>query len=360
MNVRVRDSHYELIRIIAMVLIVIHHIFVHCINAQISDPSICKTAALFNDYIVHKRLVIIDFANSFGKIGNILFMMISGFFLVEKNIVITKHIRKLLTQMFFVAIVLVVVSYIHLHFERITAAQTIHVFNDGWWFAGYYISTIVIAWLGLNRYIQKVNKEKYQAILIVLFSIISIGWIRSTIGKIGLDQIISGVFLYLLGGYIHLYDPFQRIKKRYMLFIIAFSFAIMSVSYYLYAINSINQAIEKHETYKQVIHGYGEYSVLCLLVGVMLFEIIRKLNIHNSRIINYTASATFIIYLVHDNDYMRELFYKIKWVELLYRRDYFQFVLSLVVVVLCVFIIGVLLNTLFEQIKKIYLSLCRS
>ena len=58
-----RQSNFELIRILAMVLIIIHHIFIHCVEPLLSQSD------LFEGYEVYDRLMLIDFARSFGKIG---------------------------------------------------------------------------------------------------------------------------------------------------------------------------------------------------------------------------------------------------------------------------------------------------
>ena len=354
MSKNIRKTNYEMIRIFAMILIVIHHVFVHCINKQILNPDLCETSKLFNDFTIYKRLVITDYAYSFGKIGNILFILISGYFLIDKKIDISKQIIKIVSEMLFATFVLMIVSGIHLHFERIKTTLNIRMFNEGWWFTGYYISIILFAWLGLNSYLQKIDRTQYRNILLIMFAIVSIVWIRNVISKIGLDGIASGVFIYMLGGYIKKYDPFQKVNGWIAFLVIVFSFIVMGFSYYLYTANNINAAIlGNKEAYNTVIGEYSEFSITCLAVGVSLFELIRRFKIKDSFVINYIASATFLIYLIHDNSYVHGLFYKIDWVDMIYNKEYGKLLLYLALIIIGIFILGVVLYSIYNLIMSL-------
>ena len=352
-----RESNYELIRIIAMILIIIHHVFVHCINEQLVNPDMYKASKLFNDYTVYNRLVITDFAAAFGKIGNVLFILITGYFLIDRKINISKQIIKVLSEMFFVALILIIASFIHLRIEDITSSINIRNFNESWWFAGYYISIVLIAWIGLNKYVKGLDKAGYKTLLIVLFAVISIGWIRGNISKLGIDSILTGVFIYLCGGYIKLYNPLGNIKSYKCVIATIIFFVIMGISFMNYSATNINAAIlDKKDSYKQVIYGYSDYSLPCLVIGIMLFEIIRRWNIKSSSVINYIASAMFITYLVHDNGYVYTFFYKVKWLEMIYKGEYLQIILFLLLIVVSVMALGIILysiyNLCFKGFKK--------
>lgn len=353
MNYNIRETRYELIRIVAMILIIIHHIFVHCINDQICNPDIGETSGLFNDFTVYKRLVITDYAYAAGKIGNVLFLMISGFFLINKKFDISKQIIKIVSEMFFVTLFLMLIEVVHVRFELIKPMIELRQFNGGWWFAGYYISVIFIAWIGLNDYIKKIDRKKYECILLILFAIISIGYIRGILSKFGVDGIASGVFVYLLGGYIFLYDPLKNVKSILLFAILVVFVLLMGLAYYLYTINSINSALlSNQETYNQLINGYAEYSLPCLVIGAIIFELIRRWKIRQSAFVNYVASSSFIIYMLHDNGYFYQFLYRIKWDELIYRREYLKLGAMLVFFVMIIFAVGVMAYSLHNIVIR--------
>ena len=83
-----RKTNYELLRIIAMAMIVMHHICVHCIYPELTDMRLIELYK--NGYYVEPvffpRLILLEFPATFGKIGDVIFLLISGYFLIEITI----------------------------------------------------------------------------------------------------------------------------------------------------------------------------------------------------------------------------------------------------------------------------------
>ena len=67
-----RNSNIELLRIFAMLMIIADHIFIHCVNGQLNTK-------LFNTPYIYKKLLILVTIAPLGIIGNMIFMIISGF-----------------------------------------------------------------------------------------------------------------------------------------------------------------------------------------------------------------------------------------------------------------------------------------
>ena len=102
-----------------------------------------------------------------------------------------------------------------------------------------------------------------------------------------------------------------------------------------------------------MIGEYSEFSITCLAVGVSLFELIRRFKIKDSFVINYIASATFLIYLIHDNSYVHGLFYKIDWVDMIYNKEYGKLLLYLALIIIGIFILGVVLYSIYNLIMSL-------
>ena len=138
-----------------------------------------------------------------GNIGNEIFILISGYFMVPKvsNINIVKTTKKLLLQQGFAAVTLVVGSFI---LYRIVQPQfkvsllEISIFNGMSWFVGYYFLIILVAFLFLNRYIDSINKEDYGRLLIILFAFTQLSWAGSLINSFagGMLTLATGLFLF--------------------------------------------------------------------------------------------------------------------------------------------------------------------
>ena len=111
-----RYSNIELLRVTAMLMIVIYHIIYHCVNIQLhgGDETIKISSDLFNHPLFYKKLYLVTGIMKWGAVGNDIFILISGFFMVEKgkNINIISIAKKLLTQLCFASITLVIVSNI--------------------------------------------------------------------------------------------------------------------------------------------------------------------------------------------------------------------------------------------------------
>ncbi|SDX69618.1 Surface polysaccharide O-acyltransferase, integral membrane enzyme [Ruminococcaceae bacterium YAD3003] len=348
-----RDSKFELMRIFAMVLIVVCHIFAHCINEQLVNPTQYDSAALFTNFSVYRRLVITDLACSLGTIGNNLFILLSGYFMINRQINISKQIVKIASEMIFIVFILMFISYIHIHHELIRSTVSIRSFNDGWWFAGYYLSIIIMAYIFNNILSPKIDRKKHATLLLILFSIISFSYIRSAINKTIPDVIVTGVFIFMLGGYIRLYNPLKKIKSVLLVLTIVIVVLMMSGSYYLYSQGNINNAIfNKQISYNLVINGYSVYSIPCVIIGVALFELFSRITIKNSNIINFIGSSTFIVYLLHDNSYSWQWFFKVNWIELIYYKNYGMLILYIGLYVLVIFTLGIILYSIFSVIFK--------
>ena len=342
-----RQTNFEMIRILAMVLIVIHHIFVHCIEPLLLISDI------FEGYEVYDRLMIVDFARSFGKIGNILFVMLSGYFLIDKKIDIAKHTVKILSEMFFATMVLLFAGAVHLSFQPIFNVLNLRAFNEEWWFPGYYIVIIFAAWIGLNRYLLDAGRDKYRIFLILLFAAISVAWIRNSMAAVGLTTISMGIFSYMLGGYIKLYDPLKTLKGIWLFVLIICSLILMGMSYHLYASSYMNAFIASEQPFdNRYLESYSEYSLPCIVISLSLFEAFKRIKCKPSALVNSISSSTFMIYLLHDNRYARDRFYMFDWLSMIKDENYIGLISGILIILIVIFAIGILMSKLCNITMK--------
>lgn len=82
-----RNSNIEILRIVAMYMIIIFHIVCHCVVVQLTNPgSLGRSSAGCFDYpVFYPRLMILNCIMTFGIIGNAIFMLISGYFMVDRG-----------------------------------------------------------------------------------------------------------------------------------------------------------------------------------------------------------------------------------------------------------------------------------
>ncbi len=79
---KTRESNFELLRIIAALMIVLFHVMIYWPREQIVNEGLQNyfNNGLFNHPLFYKKLWLINMAMPMGRVGNGLFMMISGFF----------------------------------------------------------------------------------------------------------------------------------------------------------------------------------------------------------------------------------------------------------------------------------------
>lgn len=99
-----RNSNIELLRIIAMLMIIAYHIFRHCMYIQLTDIN--SITMLNNGWFSYpsffKRLCILAVISPMGQIGNAIFLIVSGYFMADKkSIDLTTISKKLLYQLGF-------------------------------------------------------------------------------------------------------------------------------------------------------------------------------------------------------------------------------------------------------------------
>lgn len=74
-----RNSNIELLRIVAMMMIIIFHIIHHCVRNQLPN------SVIFNSPEIFKELSIPQIIATMGSIGNAIFILISGYFMANRG-----------------------------------------------------------------------------------------------------------------------------------------------------------------------------------------------------------------------------------------------------------------------------------
>lgn len=361
---KMRSSNMELLRCVAMMMIVSYHIVWHCVNIQLTDgASMARHAnGLFNNPAFSEKLMILDMMDTFGIIGNAIFLLISGYFMVSKGkggIDLAKISKKLLYQLGFASIVLTVASTIYFRMKSDTFVQLIdiQVFNSMSWFVGYYFAVILIAKLFLNGFLERLDRNGYLAFLIVSFAFIQFGWTGELAENLmpGLRTLLTGVFLYALGGYFQMYNPLGRLRKFVPAIAIIVTYFFVALSAY----NNVESRIQHYVrngskgAFIQEVSRFSNYSIIVIIISVCLFEIFKRARIPQSKFLNYLGKSTFMVYLLHDNRFFYSIFDTQDWITLLYNNPY-KFVLEIFIWSAIIFACGTGVYTLYRIIVRLF------
>ena len=370
MNNKNRSSNIELLRIVAMLMIIAYHIILHCVNVQLVNvTSIEKLQnGWFNQPMFFKQLMALEMMMPFGLVGNAIFILISGYFLIDREIDMLKISKKLLSQLLFAATALVLASALFIRnyantdvSENLFSYIRIQYFNKMSWFVGYYFIIMLLAFCFLNRFIATLDRKKYLGFLFTILAISQLSWSGSLLDDLakGLRTVVIGVFLYSLGGYIKKYNPFEKVRGYVIFLVIILINILIGISYHnivmgkiqAYYYNQTVQSIPATE-FTQSIPKFDNYSIVVVILGICIFELFRRINLPSLKILNGIAKATFMIYLIHDNGFAYSLWETQDWVTLLY-EDFWGFMAKLGIWTLGVFITGLVAYYLFVLGEKL-------
>ncbi len=358
-----RFSNFELLRVLAMVMIIIHHIFVHCINTQLTDLGSMTRMdnGYFNEPIIFKRLWLSDFGAFLGPLGNAVFVLISGYFLVQKNnIDMIKVSKKLLSQLAFAAMALVGGTFFwyrltKLEVGRYVGLADVSYFNTMSWYVGYYFVIILIGKLFLNGWLSRLDRKQYTEFLAIIFAMVEIGWSGNLLDAFipGLRTLCTGIFLYSFAGYLKKYDALGQIKWPFLVLYGLFVVGLICLS--AYNVRSLSmENFDRYggKVYIQAVTEYSNWHILVLTTGIAVFELFRRMKTFNSKIINFLGSSTFMIYLLHDNGVFYSFWAKTDWIYYWYISTA-TFVINVLKYAGLTFLIGVVAYIIYSCIDRV-------
>ena len=128
------------------------------------------------------------------------------------------------------------------------------------------------------------------------------------------------------------------------------SFLLICISSHNVTVKNIQYYYRDNSTtdFIQQIPAYENHSIIAIVIGVAIFEIFRRIHIQNNRIINFLGKSTFMVYLLHDNDFFYSIWNTQDWITLLYYHPYL-FIGKILIWSSAVFGIGTLVYFIYEK-----------
>ena len=322
-----RNSALELLRIISMILIIMHHYSVHGFGYDGANLTL-------NDFIVQ----VLSFG---GKFGVNCFILITGYFMISSKFKIKKLV-KIIFEVFTYSIVIFLVFCLidKSNFSVKNLMQSLFpIIFTKYWFATTYVLLYIFSPY-INMLVKTLDKKKHGILILTLVLIFSIIPTFATIsGSPGFSNLAWFVTLYLIGGYIKLYpiNAMKNVKKNALYTIIIFLLIVLSVIFIdILAKTKVSFASE--ETYFMDMN-----KVPMLLCSITMFLTFSNLNIKNNKVINGLALTMFGVYLIHDNPLVRHAL----WIDIFKNMEYINsrfLLIHATVAVLSVFVVCVAID----------------
>ena len=280
-----RDSNTELLRLICMVFIVLHHFMIRCIVPETFDAS-----ALLMDARIGSL-----FLNGFVSVGVNCFVLISGYYLIRLKW--RSFLKLYLTCMFYGLIGYAV--YVLVDGGRFGGGvlwNSVFIFShSGWWFINCYVGLMLLAPI-LNVCVEHVEKRAFQIILLCLtVANIYFGyfWQTDAFNNTGYT-IAQFAYMYMMGAYIKRYVDVDHIRKyRYASLGI---YVFCAVAWAILAIVNI-----KHP------FGYIDYvyNNPFVIVGAVAFFLFMQSFHFSSKWVNWLSAGALAAYLIQDHPLLR-------------------------------------------------------
>lgn len=341
MKAKSRNSSIELLRILSMFVIVLHH---YALKGTFDwNPYNPKYSGAIKVNL---------FLHYFGKLGVVLFVMIGAYFLCEKQFNFRRPINLIVTTVFYSF----GLYFVFKLFDPTGIWGTDSVVRvllpfplpSGYWFVYSYI-VMLFAMPFLNIIIRSLTKQKLLLLiigLILLWSFLSIGLQifnskpDTFVDSFGYTPTTYFFLIYFVSAYIRKYSGKILNSKVYTMF-----GAVMCV---LIAILLSALAINE-KLFNGIADLFDVNSPLVLLTSIFIFSYFKNSHF-NSRIINYIAGSMFGVYLIHEDSFVRPFIWQNIFSSKVYAGSGIKYLLAGLLFSLIVFIICILIDIIFRRL----------
>ncbi len=274
-----------------MVMIVFHHFAVHS-GLYYNDPGV-------NSLYIAALSVI-------GKVGVYIFVLISGYFLIDASKIRLPKLIKLWLQIFFFSVVCFLIA-LATGRETVTtltkvADALLPLSTNQWWFASAYFVMYLFSPF-INRALRAMSQRQYLCTILVA---VFVWFVVETVttGYIQGNALVRFFVLYSIGGYIKKYLNDKNFSRK-KLAAVAVLLTAVSVFVRLLFSYLADKKIFSSFTEEYKLSFTNEQSLLTVCIAIPIFLIFKSTNIKTSKPINIISSASFGVYLIHDNSYVR-------------------------------------------------------
>ena len=268
-----RKSNIELLRIVAMILVVFLHANYYSLGSvSVEDISNSPFGSFCKALIEQLCIVCVN-----------VFILISGWFGIKPSL---KGATSLLFQILFFHVLIITVLLVvgeRVHFYDILRGL---YFGSDYWFITSYVILYAISPI-LNTFIEAVSVRTFASVLIAFFFCEFVyGWIVSSGDFQSGYSALSFVGLYLLAQFIHKYSYRLQSIVVFKNFLLYFIFTLVPITLYFITGRQFNML------------AYS--SPFVIAASVFLFLAFHKMKI-SSTAINYIACSSLSIYIVHQH-----------------------------------------------------------
>lgn len=270
-----RQSNIELLRIVAMFMIILHH---YCLFGGFFEQ--------FDFTDISVNTLLIQFFSFGGKVGVNIFFLITGYFMIDK-IMKPYKVWKLIYQIFTInLIVCVFLLFMGENYSKREFFAIIPLLSDVP--ISFIVNYIMIYLLSpiVNKCLHTISRREFEYMLIVLlcyYCILDSFFLQRTF-----QYTAWALIMYSIGGYIKMYGIAEKLKWHFgwiTIGIVALAWVAMAgADFYSFLRGKSTSAL-----WQNVYTDANKITVLA--AALSLFFYFLNLNIRTSKLINYMGGV---------------------------------------------------------------------
>lgn len=358
---KIRNSNLELLRIIAIIFIIIHHVAGESVWYPV-NPEL-----QINDVILK------SIYGLFGNVGNCFFILITGYFLMESKFSWKKFIN-LWIQIFLTSAIIGIIFYLFKiptigwsnyknyvanginAFSQINKKDLLRSFLPNYYCNLWYATTFLLFYIFspfLRILIRNLSRKQHFTLMIILLLMDS--FLRYLPGQklVPVDKVMHFFNLSVIITYIKIYNPsfFRNTKRNLVVGVIIFICLFMTVFclYFLVYKKLITLSIANILS-NRLTKTFSFMIIYCILCIFLFFS---QIELNYNFLINKFANCSFGIYLIHENFLVNHYIYHKVFDTEYYRHNSF-FIIYIIFITLIVYIVCMLIELIRKLcIKKV-------
>lgn len=288
-----RESNFEVLRTLAMFFIVVYHCLTHGVGGGYGFSTV-QTVSFSN-------LFFSDFMLVFSSIAVNLYVMISGFFLVDLNFKLSRVVRTWTNALFYSCIITALFMAFQLNpFNVIALGKSFFPLStDAYWFVTQYIGLLILSpFLALIA--RQLSYRQYIFLLIggafLCLSIIPVFPLGKRFHVAHGNSVWSFAYLFFVAGFIR-HHVNKLSNARLLVMIILVTIVLLA-----YEIILGYQGVS-------ICLRWLDYNGIPFILSVLIFLLVRQLQVPENGFWNVfvkMAPYTFGVYLIHDHLLVRD------------------------------------------------------
>ena len=324
---KLRESNFELLRLISMLFIVWYHLLLMFI-VKIDDNPIYKAAYL----PLH--------------IAVICFVLLSGYFHIKPSV---RGVARLFFPLLFYYVPLTIFE---MNVSNVWGIERLLFFSKSpYWFIRTYFCLYLISPV-LNSYLNS-NSRRLYLLTALGFVSVYLGWYMQDSYMIDGKNLVLFMFIYVLGDCINKFkDMIDKITTSFITVFYVTLNLFLVIGFYTFHDSIIGDNLWRWSF---------SYSSPVLIMNSVLFFLIFSRMHFSSRIINWLAASVFAVYILHHQYYILFGLIGPRVFNLYNRIDSPLFlILSLGLFSMGIMLAFILMDKLFLPVQKMFLNFCIS